>query len=355
MKNGETRLINSFEFDRHMKEYEQCIRELRAYKSHVVALQEDLEEVEKENNTLRLITEKSEQSRRMSILITENEALFQSNCKLCDQLEDLETDIEEKEEGVNLDFEKTRLTRSVENLYKQNTKLEKELRQLKETDSEQLENRRNMECEKERLDEKIHEMADIISESDKKCKNLENEKQDLETEKDELIKKINQNNDEMDKKDSELQKMCVQLSGLDQIQAELLEANMLRSQLQRELQNGNGHTNICESNANHRSEGSDSDLSTENGGDHIDSPGIGVLGSNIYGSMNSAHIENGNEKILDEIKMAKDKNEELKTTIKNLRGIIQTALSHLYPSLDLHCVPEQEERFEEYVKTFTNN
>ena len=42
-------------------EYDQCMQELRAYKNHVVALQEDLEELEKENNTLRLITEKSEQ------------------------------------------------------------------------------------------------------------------------------------------------------------------------------------------------------------------------------------------------------------------------------------------------------
>merc|ERR1719150_937384 len=117
-----------------IKNYEQSVTELRAYKSHVMALQEDLEEVEKENNTLRLITEKSEQGRRMSILITENEALFQSNCTLFQQLEDLENDMEEKESevGVHLDIEKTRLTRQVDILYKQNTKLDKELRQLKE-------------------------------------------------------------------------------------------------------------------------------------------------------------------------------------------------------------------------------
>lgn len=80
--------VNAEELERLMKNYEQSVTELRAYKSHVIALQEDLEEVEKENNTLRMITEKSEQGRRMSILITENESLFQSNRTLCDQLED---------------------------------------------------------------------------------------------------------------------------------------------------------------------------------------------------------------------------------------------------------------------------
>merc|ERR1712141_334165 len=98
--------VDSAKLQRTIKEYDQCMQELRAYKSHVVALQEDLEELEKENNTLRLITEKSEQGRRMSILITENEAL-------CQQLDDLEQDIEENEthDGIAVDIEKTTLMR----------------------------------------------------------------------------------------------------------------------------------------------------------------------------------------------------------------------------------------------------
>ena len=124
--------LNVKELERVLQEYEQCIEELRVYKGHVVALQEDLEEVERENNTLRLITEKSEQGRRMSILIRENEALFQSNATLCNQLENLENDVEEGESvaGVNLDMEKNRLTRQAEALYKQNTKLLKPLLRL---------------------------------------------------------------------------------------------------------------------------------------------------------------------------------------------------------------------------------
>ena len=152
--------------------------ELRVYKSHVAALQEDLEEVEKENNTLRLITEKSEQGRRMSILITENEALFQSNCTLCNQLEDLENDIEEqdREAGVCLDMEKNRLTRQAETLYKQNTKLEQELRQLKEDESEKFKEYLSLKVEKEKLDDTSLEMTDLLTETEEKCKNLENEK-----------------------------------------------------------------------------------------------------------------------------------------------------------------------------------
>ena len=101
------RPVNINELKRLVKEYEHCAQEVRVYKSHILALQEDLEEVEKENNTLRLITEKSEQSRRMSILITENESLFQYNNTLSQQLEDLEDDIIQN--GRNFQLEESSL------------------------------------------------------------------------------------------------------------------------------------------------------------------------------------------------------------------------------------------------------
>ena len=169
--------VDSAKLQRTIKEYDQCMQELRAYKNHVVALQEDLEELEKENNTLRLITEKSEQGRRMSILITENEALFQSNCTLCQQLDDLEQDIEENEahDGIAVDIEKTTLKRQVDALYKQNTNLEKQLRQLKEDVSEESNEYINTKKEKESLDDKILEFTDLLSEAEERSRNLEKE------------------------------------------------------------------------------------------------------------------------------------------------------------------------------------
>lgn len=154
---------------------------MRAYKSHVVALQEDLDEVEKENNTLRMITEKSEQSRRMSILITENEALFQSNRTLCEQLEDLETEVEEKEleAGVTMDIEKTRLRRQSEAFLQQNTQLEEEVKELKEEGEEKLKDLSDLRRQKESLDNKIIIMTDHMSQSDEKVEELEKEKQEL--------------------------------------------------------------------------------------------------------------------------------------------------------------------------------
>ena len=164
-----------------MKNYEQCITELRAYKGHVVALQEDLEEVEKENNTLRMITEKSEQGRRMSILITENEALFQSNRTLCDQLEDMEMELEDKEneESVTIDIEKTKLRRQSEAFLQQNEQLEQELKELKDEDEEKLKELSNLRRQKETLDNKVNQMKYIVSESDEKVAALEKEKQEL--------------------------------------------------------------------------------------------------------------------------------------------------------------------------------
>merc|ERR1712223_1031468 len=173
--------VNEDELNRMMKNYEQCITELRAYKGRVVALQEDLEEVEKENNTLRMITEKSEQGRRMSILITENEALFQSNRTLCDQLEDLEIELEDKEneESVTIDIEKTKLRRQSEAFLQQNEQLEEELRSLKDEDEEKLRDHSDLRHQKETLDNKINQMKDLVSESDEKVAFLEKEKQDL--------------------------------------------------------------------------------------------------------------------------------------------------------------------------------
>ena len=173
--------MNEEELSRLVKNYEQCVSELRAYKSHVVALQEDLDEVEKENNTLRMITEKSEQSRRMSILITENEALFQSNRTLCEQLEDLETEVEEKEfeAGVTMDIEKTRLRRQSEAFLQQNTQLEEELKELKEEGEEKLKDLSNLRNQKELLDNKITDMTDRVIQSDEKVEELEKEKQEL--------------------------------------------------------------------------------------------------------------------------------------------------------------------------------
>ena len=164
-----------------MKNYEQSVTELRAYKSHVIALQEDLEEVEKENNTLRMITEKSEQGRRMSILITENEALFQSNRTLCDQLEDLETEVEEKEyeAGVTLDIEKTRLRRQSEAFIEQNTILEQELQELKEEDAAKLKEVSNLRMQKDSLDAKISELNNIVTATEEKNALLEKERREL--------------------------------------------------------------------------------------------------------------------------------------------------------------------------------
>ena len=172
------KLVNIHELQRLVKEYEHCLQEVRVYKSHILALQEDLEEVENENNTLRLVTEKSEQSRRMSILITENESLFQYNNTLCQQLEDLEDDIQDKheEESAYFDIENAKLTRLVEKLTKQNTKLDKELRQLKEKDTESFQGHFSLIQEKQKLDEKLLEMTDKLLKSEEKYRNLENEK-----------------------------------------------------------------------------------------------------------------------------------------------------------------------------------
>ena len=163
--------------ERVVREYDHCLQELRCYKKHVIALQEDLREVEKENNTLRLITEKSQQSRRMSILISENEALFQSNWKLCQQLEDIDDDIEEEEQtpAINFDTEKTRLTRQVETLHSQNAKLEKEMRQLKEKDTEIFKEYLEMKRSKANLDDKILDMTDLLSEAEERYTNSKNE------------------------------------------------------------------------------------------------------------------------------------------------------------------------------------
>ena len=209
--------MNEDELNRLIKNYEQCVSELRAYKSHVVALQEDLEEVEKENNTLRMITEKSEQSRRMSILITENEALFQSNRTLCEQLEDLETEVEDREYevGVSMDVEKTRLRRQSEAFLEQNTQLEQELKELKEEDAEKLKDLSDLKHQKELLDNKISDMANIVSQSDEKIATLEKEKQELKLLLDKLMiettnqefqmKSLTNKNQELALKNSKLQ------------------------------------------------------------------------------------------------------------------------------------------------------
>ena len=210
-----------------MKNYEQCITELRAYKGHVVALQEDLEEVEKENNTLRMITEKSEQGRRMSILITENEALFQSNRTLCDQLEDLEIELEDKEneESVTIDIEKTKLRRQSEAFLQQNEQLEQELKELKDEDEEKWKDLSNLRRQKEALDNKINHMTDLVSESDEKVAALEREKQELkrlldkmriETTNQELqMKNITNKNQELTLKNSTLEVALSENSMLD--------------------------------------------------------------------------------------------------------------------------------------------
>ena len=186
--------MNAEELQRLMKNYEQSVTELRAYKSHVMALQEDLEEVEKENNTLRMITEKSEQGRRMSILITENEALFQSNATLCEQLDELEAEVEEKEYevGVTMDIEKTRLRRQSEAFLEQNTILEQQLEELKEEEANKAKEFSNLRHQKDSLDAKILELSDIVTESEEKNATLEKEREDLRKRSEEL-KIINEN------------------------------------------------------------------------------------------------------------------------------------------------------------------
>merc|ERR1712020_67770 len=98
--------------------------------------------------------------------ISENEALFQPNWKLCQQLEDIDDDIEEEIQtaAINFDTEKTDLTRQVETLHNQNAKLENELKQLKEKDTELFKEYLEIKRSKARLDDKILDMTDLMSE-----------------------------------------------------------------------------------------------------------------------------------------------------------------------------------------------
>ena len=77
--------------------------------------------------------------------------------------------------GVHLDIEKTRLTRQVDILYKQNTKLDKELRQLKEKESESFKEYQSLKVQKANLDDKMLELSDLLIECEEKLKRLENE------------------------------------------------------------------------------------------------------------------------------------------------------------------------------------
>ena len=403
--------VDSAKLQRTIKEYDQCMQELRAYKNHVVALQEDLDELEKENNTLRLITEKSEQGRRMSILITENEALFQSNCTLCQQLDDLEQEIEENEEhdGIAVDIEKITLKRQVDALYKQNTNLDKQLRQLKEDVSEESKEYINTKKEKENLDDKILELTDLLSEAEERARAVEKEngklKKSIEhiktennkckalqistkcTYKDELASKeakfaetlqakdtleqtltilqtkikdnekkeqsnlayidklkedlvqertlnknfrvkIQQYTDQLEEKNERLdessRELTSQLSKMDQIKSNILEANNLSFSLRAELNRYDGKHKTAGSNGNSHYESSNSDVSSENGVDRVDSPGSSVVGSDYLHKINATnYLEKTIEEDLEELKHG---NDEAKIIITNLQGIIQSAL-----------------------------
>jgi hypothetical protein len=227
---------------------------------------------------------------------------------------------EEHESGVNCDMEKNRLTRQAETLYKQNTKLEKELRQLKEDHSEKFTEYLSLKVEKEKLDDKTLEMTDLLTESEEKCKNLENEKYAMKN----IIDDIKHENNcktlqiqehtlhklELTSKELKLEETLIENAKLEEsitlmenkikenemaeqskisymdklmkdlneekeknrnLQLDLLHASTVNSHFQSEISNGRNHNNTNVNNSYHLIESNNSDASKNNSIDDINS------------------------------------------------------------------------------------
>ena len=154
--------------------------------------------------------------------------------------------------------------------------------------------------------------------------------------------KIQQYTDQLEEKterlDTSSRELTSQLSKMDQIKSNILEANNLSFSLRAELSRNDGKRKTTASNGNSHYESSNSDVSSENGVDRVDSPGSSVDGSNYLHKLNATNYL---EKTMEE-----DGNDEAKIIITNLQGIIQSALGEFqWVAMGLHFhVSNLEER-----------
>ena len=140
--------------------------------------------------------------------------------------------------------------------------------------------------------------------------------------------KIQQYADQLEEKterlDTSSRELTSQLSKMDQIKSNIMEANNLSFSLRAELNRNDGKHKTTESNGNSHYESSNSDVSSENGVDRVDSPGSSVVGSDYLHKLNATnYLEKTIEEDLEELKHG---NDEAKIIITNLQGIIQSAL-----------------------------
>ena len=167
-------------------------KELLQYKEENATLREDVEDLELEVETLKICTNKNEQSRRMSILITENETLYQANHQLGTMIRTME---EDESRQPDFDVEKLKLVREKQDVVKNLEESTVKLKQMEAKEKIMKEQMRQTEKDLSTLKDKVCDITDMLTTSENKLEETMKEKakmkKDVMAARVEMNKKLN--------------------------------------------------------------------------------------------------------------------------------------------------------------------